>query len=65
MMQIITKGPIFVFLSSSGPDAATDQLQQALSDEGLCTVVADLLAAASSSSVAASTVGKWHGLSAL
>ena len=59
-----TTDPLFGSSSSSGLEAATDQLQQALSDEGLRTVVADLLAAASSSSAAASTVGKWHGLSA-
>ena len=60
----ITMEPLFGSSSSSGLEAATDQLQQALSDEGLHTMAADLLAAAMSSSAAASTVDKWHQLSA-
>ena len=54
----VTPESLFGSSSSSDLDSATEQLQQALSDEGLRTMVADLIVAASSSSAAASTVGK-------
>ena len=61
----VTLEPVFGSSYSSGRDLASEQLQQALSDEGLRIVVADLIAAASSTSTATSALGKRHWLTGL